>query len=273
MAIITISRQLGALGNDIAQGLAEQLNYTLLSKEIISKMLLESGFSEEESIDTFSAEKQPSFLNSFILDRDKFICYIEKVIYEFAQKIDVIIMGMGGQLLFQDFPNPLRLRIIAPTDVRIKRVQETHACDDRYAMYLMHESDQARSGFNTYFFNIDWEAINLYDLIISTSTIPLQGAIRMIKEVIQELDNHDDRQATISKLKDLVLRQNVLIRILYEAKIVLQYMNVEVHNGIVTLRGFSKSEEDKESCEAAVREIPGVQEIVNEIIMEPATFR
>lgn len=274
MAIIIISRQLGSLGNEIAQGLAEKLQYHLLTRDIISQMLQESGFSEEESIETFSGEQKPSFLSSFTLDRDRFICYIQKVIYEFALKKDIIIMDMGGQLLFQDFPNTLRVRLIAPMNVRIQRVQEDRSCDERYAQYIIEESNQARAGFNKYFFSIDWEDINLYDLIISTSAISHQGAIKLITEEIPDIEKEEHQEELTKTLNELVLRQDVLINILYKEKMILHHLNVEVQEGIVTLTGFSHSEEEKEQCETAVRRVSGVQDVENEIIVEPAlTFR
>ena len=60
MAIITICRQLGSLGNEIAHELAEEINYNLLNKEMISQMLLESGFSEKHR-ENFSVEEESSF--------------------------------------------------------------------------------------------------------------------------------------------------------------------------------------------------------------------
>ncbi len=274
MAIIIISRQLGSLGNEIAQGLAEKLQYQLLTRDIITRMLQESGFSEEESIESFSGEHKPSFLNSFTLDRDRFICHIQKVIYEFALKKDIIIMDMGGQVLFQYFSNTLRVRLIAPLDVRIQRVQEEHSCDERYAQYIIEESDQARAGFNKYFFNIDWENINLYDLILSTSAISLDGAIKLIAGEVPDIEKEQYQERLTNTLNELVLRQNVLINLLYKEKMVLSHLNVEVQEGIVALTGFSHSEEENEQCEAVVRNISGVQDVVNEIIVEPAfTFR
>ena len=270
MAIIIISRQLGSLGNEIAQGLAKKLNYHLLSRDIISQMLQESGFAEEESIETFSSEQKPSFMGSFTQDRDRFLCYIQKVMYEFALKKDIIIMDMGGQVLFQYFPNTLRVRLFAPPEVRIQRVQEDRSCDERYAQYIIDESDQARAGFNKYYFNIDWEDMNLYDLIINTASISLEGALNLIAEEIPDIEKAEHQERLANTLHELVLRQNVLIEIIYKEKMALPHLNVEVQEGIVALNGFSHSDEEKEQCEAAVRQVPGVQDVVNELIVEPA---
>lgn len=272
MAVILISRQLGSFGNKIAQKLAEELQYTLLSKKMISIMLLENGFSEERGIKTLYTEKEPSLLSSFMLDKDRLVNYIKKIMYEFARQDNVIIMGMGGQVLFQDLPNTLRVRIIAPMDIRVQRIQAQHFCDKRYAMHLIHDSDYARIGFNKYFFNINWEDNNLYDLIINTHHVTPENAIRLIQEEILELEKKAQQENMMRKLGEFSLKQEVLIRILYEEKISLPYMNIEVNDGTVTLTGYSRTRHNKERCEAITRQIPGVENVVNELFIEPSTL-
>lgn len=275
MAIVTISRQLGSFGDKIAQGLADELKYQLLSREQILKMLQESGYAGEQGIDHVSAERIPSLLSSFTTDRDRFLCYITKAMYQFAQQSNVIIMDMGTQLLFRDLQDTLRVRIVAPQDTRIKRIQAEQDCHERYAQNQMEESDRARSGFNKYFFDIDWESLNLYNMVLSTGVISQQGAIRMLTAAIQDIETAVSREVVKKKLQALVLKQNILIRILYEEKLVFQYFNVDVHEGgLVTLSGFSKTEkeEDRARCEAAVRNVVGVTDVVNKLIVEPSSF-
>lgn len=264
MAIITISRQLGSLGNEIAHGLAEEISYNLLNKEMISQMLLESGFSEKRT-ENFSIEEEPSFLDSFILDRNRFLYYIKQVMYEFARQGNVIIIGMGGPVVFRDFPNALRVGIIVPMDVRIQRIKEKYSCNNQCALHLIHDSDHVRSGFNRYFFNVDWESIGLYDLMINTDTVTLEGAIELIKEEVREVEKKGVKEEIVRYLDDLILRQKAFICILYEEKIVLPYLSIDVQDGTITLHGISGSEEDRARCETAVRKVPEVKDVINEI--------
>jgi hypothetical protein len=51
MAIITISRLLASMGNEIASLLAQQLNYRLLDKETLAAELSQHGISDMEKHD------------------------------------------------------------------------------------------------------------------------------------------------------------------------------------------------------------------------------
>lgn len=270
MAIISISRKLGSFGNDIAHKLAAELNYQLLTREFVSKMLVDSGFSEPKVIETFSEDKRPSLLDNFVLDRDRLQCYIKLGMYQFAEQDNVIIMGMGSQVLFQHLPHTFRVNITAPLNVRLERIQQQYACGEHYANHLIHASDQARSSFTKYFFNEDWESIHLYDIIINTARISIQGAKRLIVDAVQEFDNGDQQDRVQKMLSDLILQQQILIRVLYEENLDFLYMNAVVENGTVTLNGYSQLAENKDRCEEIVRHMPGVRNVVNEIFIEPA---
>lgn len=270
MAIITISRTLGSFGNEIAQTLAEKLDYQLLSRDLVSTMLAESGFAETNVIKTFSEESGPSPLDHFVLDRDRLLCYIKTALYTFARQDRVMIMGMGAQVLFHHMPCTFRVKITAPLDVRLKRVQQRYACDEHYANHLVAASDQARSGFTRYFFNEDWETLHFYDLIVNTERISIDGAVRLIANEVQEFDSDEQKIQLQKKLADAILQQHILCKVLYEAELKFLYMNAVVDSGDVTLNGYSRFLEHKKRCEELVRNLPGVQHVVNEIFIESA---
>lgn len=270
MAVISISRQLGSFGNDIAHTLAEALKYQLLTREVVSTMLLESGFSEPKVIDTFSEDRGPSLLDHFASDRDRLQCYIKAAMYAFAQQDNVIIMGMGSQVLFQHLPHTLRVKVTAPLNIRLERIQQAYRCDEHYAHHLLHASDQARSSFTKYFFHEDWEAIHLYDMIINTARISPEGATRLVKEEIREFDTVEQATRMQKMLADLILQQRILIRVLHEEELPFLYMNAVIKDGNVTLNGYSRLPDTKDRCENIVRGMPGVKNIVNEIFIEPA---
>jgi len=270
MAIITISRKLGSLGNTIAQAVAEELHYQLLTRESVSTMLVDSGFSESNVMKTFSEEGASSLLENFVLDRDRLICYIKAALYTFARQDNVVIMGMGAQVLFHHMPHTFRLKITAPLDVRLKRIQERYGCDEHYANHLVVASDHARSGFTKYFFNEEWESIHFYDVIVNTERISTAGAVRLITNEVREFDGSDQKILAQNTLADLILQQQILSKILYEEELDFLYMNAVVESGQVTLNGYSRLVDNKQRSEELVRKIPGVRQVVNEIFIEPA---
>jgi len=120
MSTITLSRQLGSLGTEIAREVAEKLNYAYVDKEKMGKIVAAFGFGllEVEKFD----EKKPPFWDSLSLQRTHFLHALQAAIYDFARKGQVVIVGRGGQVLLRNLPGVLHVRIFAPFDLRVKRL-------------------------------------------------------------------------------------------------------------------------------------------------------
>ena len=168
MAIITISRQLGSLGNEIATTVADKLNYNYINKRRMGEKLADYGF-QAHQFEKYD-EKKPSIWLFFSEQSKKFHHLIRAVVYDFAKKDNVVIVGRGGQVLLKDLPGVLRLRIIAPFEMRISRLMEQKGYDEKDAERILRRSDRDSSGYINSFFGVDWADEGLYDFVINTRT-------------------------------------------------------------------------------------------------------
>ena len=155
MAIITISRQIGSLGDEIAKTVADRLGYELVEKSQIGQILLEHGFSSSD-IDQYD-EKKPSLLQHLSMQKRVFERLIRASVYELAAKDDVVIVGRGAQVILKNIPGTLSVRIIAPDATRVQRLMEQRECDENHALWVIQQSDQNSSGYIHTYFNSDWE--------------------------------------------------------------------------------------------------------------------
>jgi hypothetical protein len=113
MSVITVSRQLGSFGTEIAQRVAEKLNYEYLDKEKIEKALADYGL-PAPVVERFD-EKKPPFWDLWQIQRRKFLYFIQAVIYDFARKGHIVIVGRGGQVLLRDLPGVRMLESLPPS--------------------------------------------------------------------------------------------------------------------------------------------------------------
>ena len=133
MAVITISKQQGSLGDKIAVSVARKLNYDCIDKQLIVEALVDDGLQKPE-IEKFD-EKKLSFLQSFSYHGDKFLHLLKAMIYDFTGKENAVIIGRGAQVLLKDLPGALHVRIIAPGEIRMRRLVEQgtmKASQDRF---------------------------------------------------------------------------------------------------------------------------------------------
>ncbi len=263
MALITISRQLAALGDDSARELAKTLGYRLIDKASLDSALEESGFSKSryEKFD----EKKPGFWASLSRDRDEYIHRLRGAIFREALKGDVVIVGRGAMAILEQVPALISVRLVAPIDIRLERVKSYYHCDDKRARQILERSDSDRAGFHRYFFDIDWYDSSLYLLTLNTGFLHPQSVAKQVKTFCESHINAELEAESREKLSSLVLGQDVVDAILYGAGIPIYFLEANVRNKDVALLGVANSQSQIEAALAVARSVTGIANVINEI--------
>lgn len=269
MPVITISRQLGSMGTRIAQLLSKKFNCTYLDKESLEEMFEEFGMSKE-SVERFD-EKKPTFWDLFKTDKARYLHFMRGAVLEFAHKKDGIILGRGGQIILGDVPGVLNVRVISPLSTRMNRIMKRFACDEQHALQFIQHSDHERAGFHKFFFDENWQDLHLYDLVINTSSFSPETATDVIANVVDTGDYAALQEKTRTRLADLCFEYEIKTGIIYKHKLLIQFLEVNSNNKVITLRGIVENKEDIYNCEKIASETPGVNKVNNEIYYSPIT--
>jgi cytidylate kinase len=267
MPVITISRQLGSLGTDIAQLLSKHFKCNYLDKESLEETFGEYGI-PKESVERYD-EKKPGFWDLFKTDKARYLHFMKGAIYEFARKGNCVILGRGGQVVLGDLPGVLHVRVVAPMETRIERTKKHFECDEQNAEKIIQHSDHERAGFHKFFFDYDWEDPTLYDLVINTGTFSAETSAALIKEAVYTGELKTVQKETRLKLTDLSLGHEIKTAIIYNEKVPIQFLEVSANQGVVTLSGIVPNNDDVEQCEKIARTIKGVKDLRNEIFFKP----
>lgn len=161
MTIITISRQFGSGGDEIAYRLSKELNYRFFDKFMVLEAAKDAGLSEQDaesqvvdySEDSHQVrsfierlfERVPVMPYSGIWPEDYSVQYtleeqrlkkenslklVQKAILSACQTGDFVIVGRGGQVLLKDKPNIVHVRIIASAETRTRAIKERLAASE-----------------------------------------------------------------------------------------------------------------------------------------------
>jgi cytidylate kinase len=264
MAIITISRQLGSGGNATANRLAKILGYSLIDKVKIHEMVSDYGRFKTE-LEKVVNEEKPGFLDRFFRSQEIYLDLLQSLIYEIACMGNVIIMGRGGHMILKDVPGVLRVKMISPYELRIKRVMEDQGVSRETAEELIRQNDRERTGFMRYLFDIDEADPNFYDLVINTEHMSIATAADFIAQAVKSPELQAASSESMEMLKRLALAKKVEIVITDEASSS-SYMRVQVNaQGVVTLEGIVRSEEEKRKVEEKALSVRGVREVINNV--------
>ena len=86
MAIITVSREFGSLGTQIAESLCRGLGYTKLDKESLEILLRKLGMSPRQF--ERHDERMPGFWEKLSSDRYRYLNFLKAALYRFAAEQD-----------------------------------------------------------------------------------------------------------------------------------------------------------------------------------------
>jgi len=206
--VITISRQVGSGGDEIALDVSKILGYAYFDKSLMVSVAKSLGVCEENiadlSEDTYkvsslvdrilvrkklvaaSLDPKDNAQISKTLDEDECLSVIQVVINNLASRRKTVIVGRGGQAILKNKVGVLHVRIIAPVEVRVERIMKSGGLSRRDALKLVEENDKAAAEYLRRFYNIDWEDQANYDLVLNTGKMDLSTAARIIASVASQ---------------------------------------------------------------------------------------
>ncbi len=243
MAIITFSREMGSGGIPIVHQVAEELGYTLVDGDIIKSSAQDYNLSQEalQQID----EKPPAFVDNLDRQIELDMSRIQLIVLEQALQGDVIIYGRGGQDLLPNINSVLRVRVIAPLEERIERWAQREWIDPDLARSLVRKSDQQRAGFIKYYFDRNWSNPIEYDIIVNTTRISINMAVKLIKQAVDSPCLAEKSAGCNEKIKDLIIQKKIQIARLDDKRIKDIWFNIDVTDRHVTLSGHVYSDAER----------------------------
>lgn len=270
MAIITIARQIGSLGNEIATEVAQRLGYTLVDQFKLQEAAESYGMLKSELEEVH--EKRPTLVTRYLTMRHRaYLDMLQSIIYQYAKQDDVVLIGRAATVLLSDVPSALHVNMFAPFDHRVEAVMALEGVTRPLAEQIVRESDQDRAGYMKYLFDCDWMDPLLYDLMINTSLISREHACELIIQAA-----HVEELVAARGRAQEILSNHILVRQVEEALLKARQVNprhisVAVTTpGVIRLTGIINSEKEKLAAEHVVCEVPGVQAVENDLYVTMA---
>lgn len=199
--VITVSRQLGSDGEEIARKLAERLGVPYLDREIVSHAAALAGVSEETIQE---AERAQSFMERMVellgrypvaaelgaplpelpptppLTVDTYRKLIEDVIRSVSEKGPAVILGHGGQMVLREDRGVLRVYICAPLERRIAYLMTREGRTAAEAKKHIQEEDGRLADYFRTYYRVTWFDPLIYDLVINSDRIGVEPAVGLI---------------------------------------------------------------------------------------------
>jgi cytidylate kinase len=101
---------------------------------------------------------------------------------------NVLIIGRGGQAILEEKPDVLHVRMVAPIEDRVRRLQERENLTAPQARRLATERDRAKEEYLRTFYSIDPSDASMYDLVVNTRKFSMDTAVDLIITLAKALE-------------------------------------------------------------------------------------
>ncbi len=207
MAVITIRGQMGSGAPEIGMQLAEKLGISYVDREIIARVarrlkLTKEEIAEKEMPPSGIFDRLAEVLSTTYpvhpgipdvglpvweipLNDAGYLAELEHVIKSLAKGQSIVIRGRGSQFILKDNPDAFHVLVIAPLELRVKRVMQELQLDEDSAKKEIKKVDDSHREFIKRYFKADLEDTVHYDLVINTRHISYEAAVSLIAQSIQ----------------------------------------------------------------------------------------
>ena len=182
MSIITISRGSYSRGVEIAEMVAEKLNYQCLARDVLIEASKEFNIPEVKLIQAL--EDPPSFFERFTNEKKKYIAYIQTALINNLRADNIVYHGLAGHFFVKDIPHVLKVRIIADLEYRIKFVMERDKISRDKAIDFLKKIDSARREWGQHLYGLNLEDPIHYNVVINTENMSLETSVDIICKMV-----------------------------------------------------------------------------------------
>jgi cytidylate kinase len=201
--IVTVEREYGCGGGEIAQSLATQLDWKLwdqlLTEEIARLAHCPKAVVQvrEERTDPLYYRLFKSFLRGSyegslnahklnLVDSETILKLTERVVQHAAKTGNSVIVGRGAQHFLRNRPDALRVFLYAPRENKVRRLL-ARGKSETEAQQLVDTVDRERMDFIQKYFNVEWPDRAIYHSMINTA-IGDQAVVRLILDLMKTVD-------------------------------------------------------------------------------------
>jgi cytidylate kinase len=198
--LITISRQYGAGGAEVARRVADALGWRVVDNELVNRIAERAGLSPDDVKDR--EERVPGFVQRLArtlvaatpelfpppqaegtvpkLQEEDLVRITESVVAEVASEGRVVLVGRAAAAVLASERDALHVRVVAPREFRIQAVAGRLGVPPADAEKILDETDRTRARYHRQYYQRDSQDPVGYHMVLNTAALGVDGAAKLI---------------------------------------------------------------------------------------------
>ena len=195
--LITVSRQYGAGGSEVAARVAHTLGWRVVDNELVERVAARAGLApedvaqREERVSTFIERLARTLVAATpelvvppeaegTAPEPDLVRITERVVEEVAAEGRVVLVGRAAPAVLARERDAIHVKVVAPRDWRIRVIAQRLSMPLEEAATLTDETDRNRSRYHRQHYQRDWADPANYHLVLNTAALGLDVAAEVI---------------------------------------------------------------------------------------------
>jgi len=186
---LLVSRERGSDGTSLSHLIGERLGWRVYDREVVEEVARCAQVREQliasvdERVRSHWSETARWLAEGEGVGRQTYLVFLRQVLLTLGHHGDVIIIGRGAHHILPP-ECAVRLRVVAPIEVRAKRLAERGNISLAKARHEVERTDAERTAFIREAFSRDAASPLEYDLVLNTGEMSLEVAANIVLEAL-----------------------------------------------------------------------------------------
>ena len=187
---LLISREKGAGGSAVGQLAGKRLGWPVFDKEIVDAIAQKAHVRREliESLDERDRatirDAVARFLHPQPIETAGYLAQLQEVLLTLGHQGDVVIVGRGAEFILPS-QFGVRVRMVAPIEVRVRRIASEDDLSLKAARVEVEQSDRERRMLARRHFHQDLRDPLNQDLTINTAELTVEAATEVVLAAVE----------------------------------------------------------------------------------------
>ncbi len=198
-SIISISREYGSGGHEIAARIAKEYGLTLYDRNILDKVFHKKNMDvkslrshDEKPRNVLTSRSVRGFSNSIAEN-------VAQMQFDFIkEKADAgesfVIVGRCSEVFLADYDSLISVFITGELEARVNRVMNIFGISEKEALSKINRHDKSRRQYHNSYSSFRWGDMRNYDVCINSTPLGIDGTVKAIKTVVdlilESRENH-----------------------------------------------------------------------------------
>ena len=190
--IISIGREFGSGGHEIATMIAEKYNLPIYDHNLLKEMAASSklGADTVQELEAYDEQKKNKLLSrtvrGFSNSPAQNVAYMEFDFLEGKAKSgeSFVVVGRCSETILKGNKGLIPIFVIGDMDKKVERVMRIYNLSESRAQAFVNDKDKRRKDYHNSYCKIKWGDSRNYDLTINSSRLGMEESVRIISEYI-----------------------------------------------------------------------------------------